>query len=356
MKLRIISMLALILASAMPTVAQEKPAESAPKLVLATPKHYFGEVKPGTPLNHSFVLKNEGTSDLQVLSVAPGCGCTTTDYDRVIPPGKEGKITLAIENTQGYVGAMSKSAMVTTNDPASKSLTLILSASFKPVEGTVQPTGFAVPAEKRVGPFAVQPNTIWVTDVFSGDTASGTIAFINRENQPVHVKKVAAGGSAFNVQLQTLEEGQRYNVVVSTTPSLKVGEHAQTATLYTDSRATPEIPLQLEVTVRPRVFATPTSLNLPGLQLGVPSAELSLGTIYVQKVGASGLRIDEVVSTLPFIQTEVKQQADGQFYAIRVVVDKSRVTPGSKFKGTIRVRTNDDATRVIRIPVQGSFS
>ena len=53
-------------------VAQEKAPGVAPKLVIASFTHDFGDVKPGSALKYSFTFKNQGKSDLQILSVTPG--------------------------------------------------------------------------------------------------------------------------------------------------------------------------------------------------------------------------------------------------------------------------------------------
>jgi len=53
-------------------VAQEKPANGPPKLVIQSFTHDFGEVKPGTSLKYSFTFKNLGKSDLLIQSVTPG--------------------------------------------------------------------------------------------------------------------------------------------------------------------------------------------------------------------------------------------------------------------------------------------
>lgn len=102
----------------------------APKMALASPDHYFGTVKAGTPLTHTFTFKNTGDEKLEIKSVAPGCGCTTSDFDKEIEPGKEGKITLEIKKTEGYKGEVTKNATVTTNDPERQSFQLVLRASF----------------------------------------------------------------------------------------------------------------------------------------------------------------------------------------------------------------------------------
>ena len=73
---RIIAAFALALLFALPAAAQEKrtpnQAGDAPKLVIMELVHDFGEVKAGTPLRHSFKIKNEGKGDLLIQSVTPG--------------------------------------------------------------------------------------------------------------------------------------------------------------------------------------------------------------------------------------------------------------------------------------------
>jgi hypothetical protein len=133
--------LSLMLLLSFSVTAQEKGPAGTPKMELASPDHYFGAVKAGTPLTYSFKIKNTGNGPLEIKNVAPGCGCTTSDFDKVIEPGKEGKITLEIKNTEHYKGEVTKNATVTTNDPEHQSFQLILRASFveeKPADKPAQ--------------------------------------------------------------------------------------------------------------------------------------------------------------------------------------------------------------------------
>ena len=129
MKAKSSLVLSFILAIAFTVTAGTLPTDR-PKLAIASLEHSFGSVKAGTPLKYSFVIKNEGKTDLEILKVAPSCGCTTSSFDKVIPAGKEGKITLAVENTEGYKGEVTKSATVATNDPEHQTFALILKATF----------------------------------------------------------------------------------------------------------------------------------------------------------------------------------------------------------------------------------
>lgn len=104
--------------------------DAMPKFSIPSLEHSFGSVKAGTPLNYSFEVKNTGKSDLEIKSVSPSCGCTTSKYDKVIAPGKVGSITLEVAKTEGYKGEISKTATVTTNDPDHQTLVLTLRATF----------------------------------------------------------------------------------------------------------------------------------------------------------------------------------------------------------------------------------
>jgi uncharacterized protein DUF1573 len=121
--------LALLVSFAFSASAQDS-AVGSPQLVTASLEHQFGAVKPGTPLTYTFQIKNEGKATLEIKNVAPSCGCTTSNYDKTIAPGKTGGITLAVEKTDGYKGDITKSATVTTNDPDHQTFILTLKANF----------------------------------------------------------------------------------------------------------------------------------------------------------------------------------------------------------------------------------
>ena len=102
-----------------------------PKLAIESLEHSFGTVKPGTPLNYTFKIANQGDANLEITKVSPSCGCTTSDFDKVVAPGKTGGITLVIEKTDSYKGEVVKTATVTTNDADHQTFTLTLRANFK---------------------------------------------------------------------------------------------------------------------------------------------------------------------------------------------------------------------------------
>jgi Protein of unknown function (DUF1573) len=129
------TLIALILAAAVVVVAAQKkaanntPGSGQPKLAMDSFEHSFGTIKAGTALNHTFKVKNDGKAPLEITNVSPACGCTTTNYDKVIAPGQTGGISLAIDKTESYSGEVVKTAEVTTNDPNKSRFTLTLRAN-----------------------------------------------------------------------------------------------------------------------------------------------------------------------------------------------------------------------------------
>ncbi len=273
-----------------------------------------------------------------------------------MPPGKEGSITLAIPQTAGYTGEVSKSATVTTNDPVLGTFYLTLRAHFKPTETAAGAINKVAGYGKISGAFSVSPNDRWITSAITGTAPATKLYLFNNEKDPVHIKQVEAGGSSFKVTVTPIEDGKRYEVSVSTDPALKPGQYSQKVRIVTDHPTRQDVILHLDVTVFAKVFATPNAVTLGQLSLNSDLANINLPLIYVRKVREAGLQLKSVNSTLPFIKVEVKTEVEGQFYTLRITFDKSKITEAGSYKGEIEVSTNDAEVPVIKIPVQGSFT
>jgi len=113
-------------------VGMEENADTAsPSAFLPSDTYTFEPVLEGALVAHDFIIENKGTATLQILSVKPGCGCTTASYTKEIPPGESGKISLSF-NSSGYGGnTVNKRPRVETNDPDHTSITLTITGSVE---------------------------------------------------------------------------------------------------------------------------------------------------------------------------------------------------------------------------------
>jgi len=269
-----------------------------------------------------------------------------------VPPGQEGKIELAVEHTEGFTGEVSKSAGVSTNDPKNPNFNLILRARFKsdsapgtePIAGALNPNPV----------LRVEPVDRLITSVLTGSSSSNTLYVYNPLPTPVHVKNVIPGGTTFTATLSTIEEGKRYQVSVTSNPALKAGHYVQTVKVVTDSTAQPEVKIELDLTVYPKVLASPASIIMPPLSVSSDLATINWPNIFVRKLRENGFQIKSYTSTLPFIKLELMTETEGQVYRIRITLDPTKVKPG-EFKGQIHIETNDPDVPFVDVPVQGSF-
>ena len=335
----ILGMLTLLCALTVTALGQSK----EPKLVIKQTEFNAGEIKQGTDVNHTFVVKNEGTAELQIKSVVPSCGCTASDFTKVIPPGEEGKITLTV-HTAGFSGALNKYADVTTNDPQqprfSLSMNMVISTD-------------SAPAGRQVGQFIIGPSDRWSINVPYGASSETGIMIYNNGAQPARITKVIPGGEAFAVNLETLEEGKRYVLRVKSNPKLPVGDdHKQTVKLVVeggDAAQASEIPIQLEAAIFPPVAANPKEINLGTVSLAADSAS-PIKFTWVRQYRGGAFALNKITSTLPFIKVSVEVEVADINYRLKIEVDKSKLKAGAH-KGTIKVETNNPDMPFVEIGV-----
>jgi hypothetical protein len=326
-------------AFAQPAVHQSQ----TPKLVIAEPEVNLGEVRQGTAAKHSFVVKNDGTTDLEIKRVSPACGCTASEFTSVISPGKTGNIALSI-NTTTFNGPIAKTAEVYTNDPGNERITL----TMKLVVITNQtPDGF------KAGSFLVGPTNGWVGRAPLGMTTGGLLTVTNLSAQPFKLRIGDAGGTAFRADLKTLEEGKRYSLNFSSSSALPVGVHRQIVRLLTDDPQTPTIEATLEVRVVPAVDASPARLIFEKISL----AELGEAAptinkfIFVRAARGSGLEVRSATCDLPYITLKVdRTEADGRSVILRVGF--AAKPPKGVQVGRIRIVTNNPDRKEIETEIE----
>src|SRR3954451_5676169 len=151
-----------------------KEAEKAPRLTIVEPVKDYGTIAKGEKLDWSFLVKNTGDTDLQIIAAKPGCGCTVADFDKVIKPGASGKVTAHVDTT-AFGGPISKSITLETNDPNTLTAQLTIHAIVKPyVEA--YPAGFMR------------------FNLLQGDADSQTVTIYSEEDDPFEIKSIEVPG------------------------------------------------------------------------------------------------------------------------------------------------------------------
>ena len=142
-------------------------AAAAPHADIPATAFDFGKISEDRPLTHTFVIKNTGTSPLQIEEVDPDCACTVPKYDQSIPSGGEGAITLTIKPFS-VIHQFKKETKVRLNDPDQPRLVLTM-------------TGVATPF------IEIQPSHIVRLRGSPGDNIRGQVRFTSHLPTPFQI-------------------------------------------------------------------------------------------------------------------------------------------------------------------------
>jgi len=120
----------------LPSILNYSPAEAKggqPFLQLAEKTYQTPSRRVGESVSHDFVFKNTGTSVLKIMRVSPSCNCTVASYDREVPPGGTGKVTLQLDIKPEWAGKLvTQSAVMISNDKQAKKTRLKLIVDVRP--------------------------------------------------------------------------------------------------------------------------------------------------------------------------------------------------------------------------------
>ncbi len=236
----------------------------AQTLSIETPTLDAGTVPRGTQIVKAFVVKNGGTADLEIREVKPACGCMTATFDKKVRPGAEGKITLTIE-TKSFRGAISKSAVVTSNDPINPQASLIVVANVR-------------------GHVTTLPSEALRIQTAVGQSGAAEVT-LTSEHPAFHPASATTSEKYLRATLAPGDAPNRWKLVVTTDPAAPAGPLAGSVTIQTGIPDEPQLRLNVSGVVRTADADT-----------GQPKkpVEVALTNADVVKLVAAGLD-DEVV-------------------------------------------------------------
>ena len=199
------------------TSALEKPeldqSLTPPKAVVPEPVHNFGEMDPFSTAEHTFIIRNEGTSTLTLQAGPTTCKCTGSVVRQPrVAPGSEAQVEVGWR-TYGRKDHYRHSATIYTNDPANPAIKLVIEGSVQAHLGA-EPPDFTLP---RVDP---QKPTVATTVFYSQVWESFTIENFSCKTSGVTFKTVPAGAE----QLEKFNAKAGYVLEVTLPADLPSGQ------------------------------------------------------------------------------------------------------------------------------------
>lgn len=335
---------AAVLADVPQASAPDKEAleKAGPKARVAEPVKDFGRVAKGSILEHDYVVENKGDADLKILRVAPACGCTVAEYDKVIKPGEKGKVHAEIDTA--VLGSRSRRVIsVYTNDPEHPMVQLTFDAELIPY--LEMHPGYAryqvvhgeeAPGVVRQWLYTLDGKDFEVTGV---DTPwpflSATFHKASGDELHAQASERAPASPQWIIDL---------NLDYNKAP---VGAIAQEVVVHTTHAVQKKFIIPVSGFVRPAMWATPNKVDLGSIEAGKP--------VHFSLVVQSFLTEPMEITGVEFNGEEIKSQVspvenqEGHKYTVRITIEpKAAAGPLS---GKVQIRTSHPKKPVLEVPL-----
>jgi hypothetical protein len=335
---------AALAATAVLAFAQEKPAAppakagavAGPKIEVIPETKDAGTVAKGQMIESTFVVKNNGGSDLIISDARPGCGCTVASFDKVVKPGGEGKVISSVD-TKNFSGPISKSILLISNDPDRPQLNLFIKATVKPFVEAV-PTGYLR------------------FSVVKGDSASQDVVLVSEEKtfkpsigemaQPYVKAELTPAGDKDKVAGRG---GEQYKLHVSVTGDAPEGLLNAPIRVSTGVAQQPNLEIPVSGYIRARVSVTPAQVNFGNFTAG--KDPITRNIIVTNNKPSQPVKVTKAEVSVPGFVTDVVPTQEGISYT--VVVKASEKVKKGAIDGTVKLYTTDKEKAVIELPLKG---
>ena len=328
----------------------------APKLVIAESVKDFGTVPKGDDLVWDYQVKNTGKTDLVIDSVKPSCGCTVANFDKTIKAGATGKISLKVE-TKNFSGPISKSATVTSNDPANPNTTLVLKAVVKPYVD-------------------VLPQQYVRFSSLQGESSVQSVTLVTEEKTPFKVDKIDIPADKPWLKAKVMPaadkdkiaghgDNTQYKVEITVEKDAPVGLLNEKLVAHTNIEKAATVDITVSGLVRPIVSVTPQQLNFGNVTAdGEPTTRNVIVSHNKEEMKTFKITKVELMTVPPAtdakakpapvkgITTEISAIQEGQRYQVVLKTDKA-IEKGA-LDAMLTIHTNDKANPKFEVPVKGT--
>ena len=301
---------------------------SVPKIQFASTVYEFGKALSGSIVQHAFVFTNTGNALLVISNVTPGCGCTTaTNWSKEVEPGKTGVIDLQV-NTAGYNGPIIKTPSLTCNDPTQPTIGLIIRGTvWKPIDFT--PT------------FAIL-NSI----VGSTNPATATVHITNNTEEMITLSAPESSNPSMKAELQTVQPGKAYDLIISTLPPLMSGSVQGNITVKTSSTNVPTLNVPAMAMVQNPVVVSPPQV----LWSPMPSGIVNTRVVSIQNNLPQPMSVFNATISNPAVEVAITTNVPDKLFTVTM-----KFPPGFELglsnRLELTVATSNTNEPMIRVPI-----
>ena len=254
-------------------------------------------------------------------------------FDRVIPPGQEGRITLVVEGKKVH-GAFTKSATVHSNDPENPRISLSLAGTEK--------------SYVEVSP----PNRLYLQGQYGEEVNKTLVLRSNEEGLDFQVTGVSSNiDDKVTYRYEAGEADGEFRVHVYKNPRLPTVNTFGTLFIRTNSENAPEKEIQVQVVTKGSITVQPSVVNFGRVRFGDQSTKgQSLTRSFTVLKVRGDFSIEDIEADNDHYTWTVEETVPGQRYKVNVTFAAPvRTSPRQNEFGEMTIHTNDPKEPMVRV-------
>jgi Protein of unknown function (DUF1573) len=302
-----------------------------PKAIFPAARFEFGEVLSGAVVEHDFTLSNPGSTPILIEKVSMTTPLLVTEMPHAVAPGAEGRIHLKLD-TENLEGKFEGTILVFLNDPGLPPERLAFSGRIvSPIELSPRP-GFFVSGQSDKGNLAA-------------------IEIVNHESEPLRIEKIEHPVERFTTQLETLEPGRHYRLILTLKPDGPQGRATGTILIRTSSKRMPVLKVGANTYLYERVHTFPDVVDFGKLRAGDTGRAAIV--LMIHQEGGTDFKV-QLSTDVPGLSLHSERGPKGDQYQAEATLSLERI-PVGPIKGSIFIDTNDAQFPRVSVPVNGKI-
>ncbi|MDI6760377.1 MAG: DUF1573 domain-containing protein [Candidatus Brocadiaceae bacterium] len=324
-----------------------------PRLTVPESIHSFGQMYRGEKVRHHFLLKNEGEAELEIRKVRASCGCTAAEpSQKVIPPGGEAYVEVTFDS-KNFVGKVTKTVMVDTNDPSEPTHTLTLEAFI--LEEVV-----------------AEPSRLTLGQIRQGEGRSLKVEVKSPTGMELKVSEAQSSSRALEITSIERQAGGLYAIKLEVKRDSPAGRFDGDLVVHTNSPRQPIITIPFFGEVVGDISVFPPRLSFGLVRRGTEAVRQLLITFHNPGVRLVKVEVASVPSppqakraqeTVPLPAEVFSLRRDpeggglsasgGANYRMDVVLSKE--APVGRFEGSLTIHTTSTSQPLITVPISATI-
>jgi hypothetical protein len=260
--------------------------ENQPRIFCEEPTFDFGSRDSSETVDHTFVLKNTGTADLEIKRVQPACGCTTAELEKkIVPPGEvsriSGKLSLA-----GRIGELQKPILIESNDPQNPALQLVM----KGIVGA---------------DFEISPSTMVLREVSPEAPATASVIVKSLKNEKFEIIDAKSESGKLIVRWDKFPDENAFQLTANSEERFQSGQYGDKITVEINHPTQKQLEVGVIVIVPTPIVVAPMKIVLDSKSQAPVSR-----TIILKNPSKDSLTIDKIETPDPSITSRNEIMGD----------------------------------------------